>query len=53
MYDELIERAKICLLEARLAINEDAATELLRKAKEYQRKAAELDNGKMPDIGDD
>jgi hypothetical protein len=48
-HDELLELAKICLLEAQLTTSRDVASEMLRMAKEYQRKAAKLGNGKMTD----
>ncbi len=52
-YGELLELAKICLLEAKLTANKDVAADMFRVAKEYRRKAAELDNDKIPDIGED
>ncbi len=52
-YVELVELAKICLLEAQLTANKDVAVEMCQKATEYQRIAAELANGKQPEIGED
>ena len=48
---DLIELAKICARQARASSNPQVAQELLRLAKEYQRRAADLEGGKLPDIG--
>jgi hypothetical protein len=39
--------------QARAASTREVGQELHRMAKEYQRRAAALDDGSMPDIGDD
>jgi hypothetical protein len=39
--------------QSRLASSKEVAAELRRLAKEYQRRAADLDSGRMPDIGQD
>jgi hypothetical protein len=50
-YDELVELARICWRQARVAQTNGLAPELLRMAHEYQQKAAKLDRGKLPEIG--
>ena len=50
-YDELVELARICWREAHRS-RDDVARELRRMASQYQQQAAELDGGKLPDIGD-
>jgi len=49
-YSDLVELAKICVRQARTASNPEVARELRRLAKEYQKKAADLDGGLLPDI---
>jgi hypothetical protein len=51
-YRELVELAKICLRQSRTAALPETAKELRRMAKQYQRDAAELDGGLLPDIGE-
>ena len=53
LYDELVELAKICIEQARSTHKQDVASELRRMAREYQYRAATLDDGKLPDIGED
>jgi hypothetical protein len=48
----MVELAKICVRQARVSPNREVARELRRLAKEYQKKAADLDGGKLPDIGE-
>jgi hypothetical protein len=50
-YEHLVELAHICAKNAHNASMPDVARELWKMAKEYQRKAAALDSGKLPDIG--
>jgi hypothetical protein len=50
-YDELVELARMCWREARRS-GDDVARELRRMASHYQRQAAGLDGGKLPDIGE-
>jgi hypothetical protein len=45
-YNEVIELAKQCALNARLAITKEAAAELWKMAKECQEEAAKLDGGR-------
>jgi len=51
-YDELVEFARMCADQARITMAKDVAGALRRMAKEYQQRAAELNGGKLPDIGD-
>ena len=51
-YDELVKLARICILQARETTNPLVSAELIRMANIYQQRAAELDNGKLPDIGE-
>jgi hypothetical protein len=50
-YQDTVELAKICARHARASVNPEVAHELRRLAKEYQKKAADLDGGTLPDIG--
>jgi hypothetical protein len=50
-YEEMIEVARLCANNARIASTKDAAAVLWRIAREYQEKAAKLDGDKLPDIG--
>jgi hypothetical protein len=52
-YDTLVELARICLKQAREAKNPLVSSELTHLAKGYQMRAASMDNGKLPDIGED
>jgi len=45
-YEELVELARICERQARIAQTKDVAAELLRMAREYQDKAARLNEAK-------
>jgi hypothetical protein len=49
-YKDMVELAKICARQARAASNPEVAQELQRLAKEYQKKAADLESGVLPDI---
>lgn len=51
-YAELVELARMCWRQSRLAQTDGAARELLRMARQYQQDAAKLDHGKLPMIGD-
>ena len=44
-YDDLVELAEICLRQARAAKSRAVAAELRRTAKEYQKRAVELNSG--------
>jgi hypothetical protein len=50
-YADLVELANICAQQAHFTQTREVAQELWRMALEYQRKAAALDSGKLPDIG--
>jgi hypothetical protein len=52
-YNDLVELARICLRQARLTANPAVADELRQMAKDYQRRAAVLNGGRRPDIGED
>jgi hypothetical protein len=51
-YDNLVEIARICFKQALEAKNPSVSAELRLLAKGYQIRAAAMDNGKLPDIGD-
>jgi hypothetical protein len=51
-YEDLTELAKICAQHARIAADRSMATSLWKLAEEYQARAAKLDSGKSPDIGE-
>jgi hypothetical protein len=51
-HDELVKLARICLRQAKETTNPSVSSELTRTARHYQRQAAELDGGKLPDIGE-
>jgi hypothetical protein len=51
-YDELVELARICLKQAREAKNPSVSAELRHLAKGYQIRAASMNNGRLPDIGE-
>ncbi len=48
-YDELVELARLCARNSRIATSREVADELWRMAKEYQDQAAKL--GELPEIG--
>jgi hypothetical protein len=50
---ERVALARIGMHQARAASTRAVGQKLHRMAKEYQRRAAALDDGSMPDIGDD
>ena len=47
-YDDLVELARLCARNSRIATSRDVADELWRMAKEYQEMAAKL--GTLPEI---
>ena len=49
-YSDMVELAKICARQARAASNPEVAQELRRLARDYQKRAADLDGGVQPDI---
>jgi hypothetical protein len=51
-YSEALELALMSARNARSASNKQVARELWKIAQEYQAKAAKLDNGRLPNIGD-
>jgi len=50
-YDDLVELARLCGQNARIAHSREVAGELWKMAVEYQEKAAKLNGGELPDIG--
>jgi hypothetical protein len=51
-YDDIAELARICATQARLTTTKDVASALWMMARNYQERAAQLDSGKLPEIGD-
>ena len=50
-YDEFAELARICAKNSWTADSKEVSAALWKMALEYQRKAAEIDSGKLPEIG--
>jgi len=50
-FEDLVELAKICVGQARKTKSRKVAAELRRMAKDYQKRAAALNRGKLPDVG--
>jgi hypothetical protein len=50
--EDLVELARACLKQARVSEKPVVVAELTRLAKGYQMRAASMDNGKIPDIGE-
>jgi hypothetical protein len=50
--EQLVELARLCANQARATSSKDVAATLWRMAQEYQQKAARLDSGELPDIGE-
>ena len=50
-YTELVDLARLCAQQAHLTSSKEVARELWRIAQEYQRRAAKLHAGPLPDIG--
>ena len=46
-YQDLVELAEICLSQAHRVKSRAVAAELRRMAKDYQKRAGELDSGKV------
>jgi hypothetical protein len=51
-FADLVQLARICMRQARIAQSRDVADVLRQMAAEYQDKAAKLTGGEFPDIGD-
>jgi hypothetical protein len=51
-YEELVRLARMYGYQARFAETSQFAAELRAKAKKHQRMAAQLDGGKLPEIGE-
>jgi len=52
-YTELVNLAKLCMAQARIASNPEITDALRRLAKKYQQQAAAHNRGKLPAIDDD
>lgn len=52
-YNDLIELARICIRQAKSAADPTVKEEFMKLAHEYQSRAAKLDSGILPDIGDE
>jgi hypothetical protein len=52
-YNDLVELARICLKQAREAKSAFVSDELTHVAKGYQVRAATMNHGRFPDIGDE
>jgi hypothetical protein len=52
-HEELVDLARISWKWSRMLTTPGLVTSLEHVAKEYQRRAAELDAGRLPDIGED
>jgi hypothetical protein len=50
--EDLVELAQACLKQARVSKNPAVVAEFTHLAKGYQIRAASMDNGKLPDIGE-
>ena len=51
-YEDLVELARICLKQARKAKSGFVSAELRHVANGYQVRAATMNNGRLPDIGE-
>lgn len=49
-YDELTELARLCWRQAHLTQSEEVARHFFKMAAEFQKAAAKLDSGKLPDL---
>ena len=52
IYKELVDLATSCANSARLTTSPEIAYHLWRIAMDYQERAAKLNGGKLPEIGD-
>jgi hypothetical protein len=50
-YGEALELATMCARNARISTDKNMARELWKMAQEYQAEVAELDNGRLPELG--
>ena len=51
-YKELVDLAISCADNSRLTTSPEVASQLWRMAMDYQEKAAKLNDGKLPNVGD-
>jgi len=49
-YDELVEYARLFWQQSQSAQTKECASILQRMAKQYQKKAADLSSGELPDL---
>jgi hypothetical protein len=52
LYDDLVQLARICWREVLCTRDPAVVSRLKGMAKEYQERAAEIDGGVLPDIGE-
>jgi hypothetical protein len=52
-YENLVELARLCLKQARKSKNPLVSAEFTHLARGYQIRAATMDKGKLPDIGEE
>jgi hypothetical protein len=52
-YETLVELARICFKQAQEVKNRDVSAELMRVAKGYQLRAAAMNKGRLPEIGEE
>jgi hypothetical protein len=52
-YDDLVELARICVKQAREAKSPSVRAELMNLARGYRIRAASMNNGRLPDIGEE
>jgi hypothetical protein len=52
-YEDFVELARVCVKMSGIATNPRVASELMQSAREFQRRAAALNAGSLPDIGED
>ena len=51
-FADLVELARICMRQARVARSPEVADVLRQMAEEYQEKATSLDDGEAPDVNE-
>ena len=52
-HEDLAELAKICMAQARATQSPEVAEALRRMARDYRQRAARLDSGTPPEMGED
>ena len=51
-FEDFAELARVCAAQARLTNSREVAHALWKMANDYQERAAQLDSGQLPDVGD-